>query len=163
MIAAGDPDAFRAFYDRYGGRISAYLRHLGARGGEIEDLLQDVFLAVWHRASTFDARRGVAAGWLFTIARNKWFDRLRRPDRHATSPLEVDPVQPTKRVAAETRLTIFQALGRLKEEQRDAVELAYFGGLTYEETARELDLPLGTLKSRVRTGLRTLKAHLEAR
>ncbi len=162
-VASGDRHAFATFYERYGGRIAAYLSSLGAAKTDVDDLLQDVFLAVWDRATTFDARRGVAAGWLFTIARNKWFDRLRYQGRRPTSALESEPIQPPLRLSLETRLAVVQALGQLDDGQRSALELAYFGGLTYEETARRLELPLGTLKSRVRSGLNRLRQHLENR
>lgn len=163
LISKGNRDAFRTLYDRYGGRLLGYLRKLGAQSTEAEDLLQEVFLAVWRRASTFDHQRGEVAGWLFTISKNKWYDWLRRQGRKPTHPLEMDLPLPNPNPSNETRLSIVQAMNRLKNEQREALELAYFGGLTYQETAIRLALPLGTLKSRVRTGLRSLKTLLEER
>ncbi|MBZ0112118.1 MAG: RNA polymerase sigma factor [Thermoanaerobaculia bacterium] len=163
LISDGDRDAFRTFYARHGGRLLGYLRRLGARGAEADDILQEVFLAVWRRANTFDTARGEVGGWLFTIARNKWFDWLRSTGRRPTQPLLVDFPLVEPSTSPETDLSIAQAMRSLKREQREALELAYFGGLTYQETATHLSLPLGTLKSRVRVGLQSLRDILETR
>ncbi len=160
-IAEGDLEAFHMFYGRYAGRMLAYVRQLGRNNREgAEDVVQEVFVTVWRRAGSFRPERGDPAGWLYTITRNKLVDLWRRQgDAAALCELEeaVDPAQEQ----GELRLTMHQALARVAPEQRRAIEMAYFGGLTYEETAQRLEVPLGTLKSRIRSGLKTLRTVLE--
>ncbi len=156
--ARGDLDAFHVFYRRYAGRVFAYARRLGRDSTLAEDLTQEVFTAVWTRASTFRPDRGSAAGWLYTLTRNKLVDHWRRtggnPEGH-----ELDPRFPAAD-DDDLSITLRQALARVAPEQRLAIEMSYFGGLTYEETAGRLALPVGTLKSRIRLGLRTMRAVL---
>lgn len=159
-IAEGDLEAFHTFYGRYAGRVLAYVRQLGRNREGAEDVVQEVFVTVWRRAGSFRPDRGDPAGWLYTITRNKLVDLWRRQgDAAALGELAetVDPAQER----GELRLTMHQALARVAPEQRRAIEMAYFGGLTYEETARRLEVPLGTLKSRIRSGLKTLRTVLE--
>lgn len=162
-IGGQDREAFRLFYERYSAKVLAYVRALG-RGREVsEDVVQEVFLAVWRRAGSYRRERGDVPGWLYTITRNKLVDLWRqRPvgsdDTGADASLLV-----AKDNAGEQKLlavSLQKVLATLKPEQRQALELAYFGGLTYEETAERLSLPLGTLKSRIRTGLALLRERL---
>ena len=170
-IANGDLEAFQAFYGRYAGRVLAYARRLG-RGRQAgrsmaqdnaEDVVQEVFVAVWRRAASFRPDRGEPAGWLYSITRNKLVDHWRRSGEAE----ELDELDDGRLAGADEaedlRLTVRQALSRVEPAQRRAIELAYFGGLTYEETAKRLELPLGTLKSRIRSGLKTLRTLLESR
>jgi len=162
-IAEGDLESFQSFYGRHAGRVLAYARQLGRNRDVAEDVVQEVFVAVWRRAASYRPDRGDIAGWLYTITRNKIVDLWRR----AGDPVELAEID--ERRLAETgepgdlRLSVRQALTRVAPDQRRAIEMAYFGGLTYEETARRLDLPLGTLKSRIRSGLKSLKSLLEGR
>ena len=166
-IAGGDIEAFQAFYQLHAGRVLAYARQLGRRADLAEDVVQEVFVAVWRKAASFRADRGDPLGWLYTITRNKLVDLWRKAGETAG----LDEVQWQQLPGGEDSgsgrgellLTVHQALARVPAEQRTAIELAYFGGLTYEETAERLRLPLGTLKSRIRTGLRSLRAVLEGR
>lgn len=158
-IAGGDQGALERLYQIYAGRILAFLRQLSRNTEVAEDLVQDVFLAVWRKAATYDAGRGDVAGWLFTICRHKFIDSKRR--HHPTVELdamEYDPPAPSS--TRELRLALEQAMGILSENEREALSLAYFGGLTYEETAEQLALPLGTLKSRIRAGLKKIAHHI---
>ena len=171
-IAEGDLDAFQTFYGRYAGRVLAYARQL-AHGGQgadlVEDVVQEVFVAVWRRAASFRPDRGDPAGWLYTITRNKLVDHWRRTGETAEPGglAELDGrwlagAETTEAAeASDLRVTMHQALARVAPDQRRAIEMAYFGGLTYEETAQRLDLPVGTLKSRIRSGLKTLRTLLE--
>ena len=159
-IAEGDLEAFHTFYGRYAGRVLAYVRQLGRNREGAEDVVQEVFVAVWRRASSFRPERGDPAGWLYTITRNKLVDLWRRQGDAVDLAELSEPVDATQE-RGELRLTMHQALTRVAPEQRRAIEMAYFGGLTYEETARRLDLPVGTLKSRIRSGLKSLRAVLE--
>jgi RNA polymerase sigma-70 factor (ECF subfamily) len=159
-IAEGDLEAFHTFYGRYAGRVLAYARQLGRNQEGAEDVVQEVFVAVWRRASSFRPERGDPAGWLYTITRNKLVDLWRRQGEAADLGELGELVDPAQE-GGELRLTMHQALARVAPEQRRAIEMAYFGGLTYEETARRLELPVGTLKSRIRSGLKSLRAVLE--
>jgi RNA polymerase sigma-70 factor (ECF subfamily) len=164
-IARQDRDAFRELYERYGGPVLSYVRTL-ARDRELsEDVTQEVFLSVWRKAPTYRPDRGEVAAWLYTIARNQlvdlWRRRSTRGDKEDTSVdltrFESQQREDEVRVVS---LAVRKALASLKREQREALELAYFGGLTYEETAQRLGLPLGTLKSRIRAGLAVLRSAL---
>lgn len=157
-IAKGDIAAFQTFHDRYAARVATYARQLNRDRQLDDDIVQEVFTTVWTRAASYNAARGDAAGWLYTLTRNKVIDLWRRAskggqaeeidDRRLTAPREEDD---------DLRLTLRQALSHLSPEQRRAIEMAYFDGLTYQEAAHELELPEGTLKSRIRLGLRTLR------
>lgn len=161
-VANQDRLAFRTFYDRHSGRALAVLRQLTRNDDLADDLLQEVFLLVWRKAASFRPDRGDVGGWLYTICRHRVADHFRAAPR--VRRLETDEVvtlpAPTVGVEDETRLSLEQALSRLSVDQRKAVALAYFGGLTYEETAERLAVPLGTLKSRVRAALARLRGAL---
>jgi RNA polymerase sigma-70 factor, ECF subfamily len=160
-VAEGDLEAFHTFYGRYAGRVLAYVRQLSRNRDGAEDVVQEVFVAVWRRAASFRPDRGDPAGWLYTITRNKLVDLWRRQGENATALDEMsEPAEPFQE-RGDLRLTMHQALARVDPQQRRAIEMAYFGGFTYEETAQRLDLPVGTLKSRIRSGLKSLRAVLE--
>ena len=161
-IAEGDLEAFQIFYDRFAGRVLAYVRQLSRNRDGAEDVVQEVFVAVWRRAASFRPDRGDPAGWLYTVTRNKLVDLWRRQGETAAVLDDVEPLsEPAVPVSEHLRLTMHQALARVAPEQRRAIEMAYFGGFTYEETAQRLDLPVGTLKSRIRSGLKSLRIVLE--
>jgi len=163
-IAEGDLEAFQTFYDRYAGRVLAYVRQLSRNRDGAEDVVQEVFVAVWRRAGSFRPERGDPAGWLYTVTRNKLVDLWRRQGETTAGLDDAQPASETAMPAGDRgdlRLTMHQALARVAPEQRRAIEMAYFGGFTYEETAQRLDLPVGTLKSRIRSGLKSLRTVLE--
>lgn len=163
-IAAGDRQAFHAFYQRYAARVLAYVRQLTRDRAPVDDIVQEVFIAVWRKAASYRVERGDPAGWLYTITRNKLVDSWRRHGKGAETDTAEPETTPVASAAptSDLRLDLDQALARLSRDQREAVEMAYFGGLTYEETAQRLQLPLGTLKSRIRAGLMSMRATLEA-
>jgi RNA polymerase sigma-70 factor (ECF subfamily) len=162
-IARGDREAFQSFYARYAGRILGYARQLGRGSDVAEDVVQEVFVAVWRRAASYRPDRGDPAGWLYRITRNKLVDHWRRAaeagDADELNEFRTGEEEPPQDLG----LTMRQALTRVSPDQRRAIEMAYFGGLTYEETARRLALPVGTLKSRIRSGLKALRTVLENR
>lgn len=162
-IAAQDRDAFHAFYDRYAAKVLSYVRMLARQREIAEDVVQEVFLSVWRKAPSYRPDRGDVPGWLYTITRNKLVDVWRRKGGMVEDE-EFDFDQLLAPDAGGERqvvgLAVRRALGELKPEQREALTLAYFGGLTYEETAERLALPLGTLKSRIRAGLAILRGVL---
>lgn len=161
-IAGRDRVAFKVFYQRHAGRILASLRHLCRDAALADDLLQEVFIAVWRKAGGYRRERGDVGGWLFTVCRNKVIDARRR----GRLPLADIDVSDLTTVAAppeprrDLRLSLHQALATLSLEQREAVTLTYLGGFTYDETAARLDVPLGTLKSRLRAGIQRLRRRL---
>jgi len=163
-IGQADRDAFRLFYERYAGRLLAYVRQISRDREVAEDVVQEVFLAVWRKAASYRPERGDVPGWLYTITRNRVVDRWRRKggmvedDGFDLLALEA-PERGDEGHAVD--LSVRQALAALTVEQRQAIELAYFGGLTYEETANRLQLPLGTLKSRIRAGLARMRGVLQ--
>lgn len=159
-IAAGDQSAFQAFYDRHAGRTHVVLSRLAGDLGAAEDLLQEVFLSVWRKAGSYRPERGEPLGWLYSIARNRVTDhRRRRSARPDGDAAEVpDSYAGSSGGDAELGAVVDQALDLLHPDQRAALRMTYFAGFTYEETAERLRVPLGTLKSRLRAGLRELRA-----
>ncbi|MES1244663.1 MAG: sigma-70 family RNA polymerase sigma factor [Acidobacteriota bacterium] len=159
-VADGDLGAFQTFHDRYAARVALYARQLSHDRQLEEDVVQEVFTAVWTRAASFNAARGDAAGWLYTLTRNKVIDLWRRSSKGGPAEEIDDRRLAARREEDDLRLTVRQALDRVSPDQRQAIEMAYFDGLTYQETAHELELPEGTLKSRIRLGLKTMRSVL---
>src|SRR5437867_7821411 len=169
-----DLEAFRALYDRYGSLVySTVLRVI--RDSQIaEDMVQEIFLRIWRKPDSYLAQRGRFATWLTSVARNRAVDEIRsrnRRFRHETaSPEEQERELPTPEIndpalraeLADQRRLILAALTRIPLEQRQIIELAYFGGLTQQEIAERLSQPLGTVKTRVRLGMQKLRAALTA-
>ena len=162
-IAAGRTDSFQRFYGRHAGRVLSYAQKLCGDAVLAEDLAQEVFLTVWRKAAGFQADRGDGPGWLYTITRNKVLDHWRRCGR--TPPiadLDLTLLEAVPRgIGSELKVSLEKAMSGLRDEHRSALDLAYFGGFSYEETARKLGLPLGTLKSRIRAALGLLREALE--
>ena len=162
-VAVADREAFRLFYDRHAPQVLAYVRSLGRSRDASEDVVQEVFLAVWRKAGTYRPERGDVAGWLYTMTRNKVVDLWRKLPTGSDQSSEETLAALSERPEAESRvvsISLRKAMADLKVEQRQALELAYFGGLTYEETAERLKLPVGTLKSRIRAGLALMRGVL---
>jgi RNA polymerase sigma-70 factor (ECF subfamily) len=161
-VARGCPEAFRELYDRYAGRLLAYVRRMGGPRIPAEDVVQEIFVALWVKAGQYRPALGSPDAWIFTITRHKVVDIWRTA--HPVVDLGETPLEavmePTMPEDSVTRLSLAKALAALAPEQRRPLELAYFGGLSYEETAHALGLPVGTLKSRIRATLGQLRAHL---
>jgi len=169
LVARGDREAFRIIWDRFGPALySVCLRRLADRS-TAEDATQEAFASVWRRASTFDPMRGSAAGWLFAVARNAAAQAARNAAAQAARHDQRGDVTLTVldgRTAAEeddglTRMVVQAALTRLPETERAVLELAYFDDLTHVQIADRLSQPLGTVKTRIRSGLRRLGDYLE--
>lgn len=177
-VAARDDVAFAVLYDRYVDLVySASVRVL-ADSQLAEDTTQDVFVRLWRRPETFVAERGRFLSWLMSVTRNRAVDELRargRRRRREGSPLGLgedstlsvptdeseDPLRSAQ--LREEQCLVRLALGDLPAEQRLALELAYFGGLTQQEIAFRLHEPLGTVKTRIRLGMQKLRRALENR
>lgn len=169
-LAAGDMEAAAELYDRYAGQILALARRILRNDGDAEDVVQEVFSQVWRNARSFESHRGSVGAWLLVIARTRSIDRLRarqaRPDNVAEAYPEsiADrsvPV-PDQLLSEEQAARIRQALVALPDAQRTALELAYYEGLTQSEIAQRLTEPLGTVKTRIRTALMTLRQRLRS-
>jgi RNA polymerase sigma-70 factor (ECF subfamily) len=165
-MMAGDESALGALYDRYSGMIFAMLVRVLRDPPAAEEILQDLFLQLWRGAARFDASRGSLPAWLMVIARNRALSRLRtREYREVAEDIDAFPANA---VASSTNLAddaernllmekLKVAMAALPAEQREAVELAYFEGMTQTEIAARTNSPLGTVKSRVRTAMQSLK------
>lgn len=165
QIASGERSAFEELYLRYARSVLGFaLRRIGDRG-RAEDSVQDVFTAVWRSAASYDRKRGPGGAWLYTIARNAIVDaQRRRPAPTLADPPEVVSPDPTPDEEAEASWNawrVHRALETLPVSERSVIDLAYFSGLSQSEIAGFLDLPLGTVKTRTRSGLARLADALE--
>lgn len=164
-FASGDERALRQAYDRWGGLVHAFcLRSLTSRA-DAEEAAAQVFVNAWRGRGGFDVERGSLAGWLLGIARRVVVDVHRaaaREDavREAVAALRVEP-EPARDDVLVDRLLVADALAQLRPEQRRAVALVFYDGLTHEQVAGTMGLPLGTVKSHIRRGLAVLRRRLE--
>jgi RNA polymerase sigma-70 factor (ECF subfamily) len=179
-VASGDESALGALYDRYGGVVYSIARRVLRDAQAAEEVLQDTFYQLWRGARQFDPQRGSLAGWLLVSARNRAVSRLRgrvtdplgwaRPDlalegqparyiNYALSDTAISLPFDLESAAAQKQMMerIQRALAELPAPQREAVELAYFEGLTHSEIAERLHEALGTIKTRLRAALETLR------
>jgi RNA polymerase sigma-70 factor, ECF subfamily len=170
-IAAKDEAALGRLYDRYRVILFSVLVRILNDRAEAEDVLQEVFLQVWRRAADFDEKRGRPFTWLVTVARSRGIDRLRTlasRERVAQAGAQEAAEEEfsdaaTDAVRSEERSVVNSALAQLPEEQKHPLMLAYFDGLTQSEIAKHLDAPLGTVKTRMRSGMIKLRELLSAR
>lgn len=172
QLAAGNVDALSQLYDRYGGLAYGVAVRVLGDPGRAEDVVQDVFLKLWNNADRFDAGRGSLRTWLITAVRNRSIDYLRGRGAHERQEREIpETVQaagsgsdPWREVSASLeREAIQQGLAVLPVEQRQVVELAYFGGYTHSEIADMIRVPLSTVKGRMRLSLEKLHSYLQGR
>jgi RNA polymerase sigma-70 factor, ECF subfamily len=161
-VARGDEGALAELYDRFS-RVTYGLAVRVLRDRALaEDAVQEAFLAVWRTAASFDARRGSASTWVLTLVHRRAVDLVRREERRRGDPLDDAPVasgEATDETAEvrEQRRAVQAALAKLPTDQREALELAYYGGLSQSELAEKLGVPLGTVKSRMFAGLSKLR------
>lgn len=161
-LADGDPSALGEFYDLYSGLAHGLALRILRDAAEAEDVVQEVFVQVWRQADRFDVGRGSPEAWVCTIARSRALDRLRRRAARREEPSEAAPPA-TAVPRAEDTLAVRKALEVLSDDQRRALELAYYEGLTQTEIAARLQQPLGTVKTRIRTAMIRLREALETR
>src|SRR5271167_2767067 len=172
-MAGGDRDALAELYDSLSRPLYSTAKYILNDAGEAQDVVHDVFLALWKNAGSFDSSRGAAFSWAVTLTRNRSIDRLRTRANRARllgqSVLddlgygsESDAVGADDRVDLGDRaIAVRSALAELPKEQQRALELAFFSGLTQREIAEKLSEPLGTVKARIRRGLLKLRDALE--
>ena len=161
-----DRAAFAALFGHFAPRLKSYLVRLGAEGALADELVQDVMLTVWRRAESFDPARASAATWIFTIARNRRIDGLRREGRP-----EIDPADPAlvpdapeqadrALEGAQDTARLHAAIADLPAEQAELLRLAYYEDQPHSAIAQRTGLPLGTVKSRLRLALGRLRRTL---
>jgi RNA polymerase sigma-70 factor, ECF subfamily len=165
-IAAQDREAFARLFDRYALRIKAFMLRGGAAEADAEEIAQDVMVSIWRRAGSFDRRRAAPATWIFAIARNRRIDLVRRSRRPAPDPddplFQPDPANDATAAIrmAERETLVREKLADLPPEQREALRMAFFDGMSHPEIAEAVGAPLGTVKSRIRLAMRRLRGAL---
>ena len=170
-IAARDRTAFAEFYDRHSALMFSVASRILNDSAEAEDVLQETFVQLWEKAGNFDPRLGKPASWMATLTRNRAIDRIRASQRRSKL---IEQAGAELAIAAEGRDSVNEqlfgpdksrliqgAISDLPAEQRRAIELAYFAGLTQAEISEKLNEPVGTIKARIRRGLLKLRDQLE--
>lgn len=158
-----DRPAFIEIYTHFAPRVKSFLIGKGLQPAAADDVLQEVMLSVWQKSHLYDPTKSAVNTWIFTIARNKYIDRLRREQHHTSKPDEPDlrpadiPDSAVEASLAERKNGVHAALTKLPPEQRDVIVLSFMKGLAHGEIAARLDLPLGTVKSRIRATLKHLR------
>ena len=156
-----DEAAFAELFGHFAPRVKAFLMKSGASASLAEECAQDVMATVWHKAAQFDPGRASVATWIFTIARNRRIDALRKSRRPEPEDLpwgpEPEPDQVDAMALQQETEKLGEALALLPDNQRELIEKAYFGDLSHGEIARITGLPLGTIKSRIRLALEKLR------
>ena len=167
IATQADRAAFTQLFAYYAPRVKAYLLRLGLGQAEADEVCQDVMVAVWRKAASFDRRQASVATWIFRIARNRRIDVFRRGQRAALDPHdpafqpqpEAAPDQAAQTTEREAQLR--QAMADLPAEQRDLVRIAFYEDLSHSQVAEKTGLPLGTVKSRLRLAFAKLKLRLD--
>ncbi len=163
-----DHRAFQEIFAKYGPRVKGYLIKHGADNASAEELVQETMLTVWRKAALFDSNRGSVDSWVYTIARNLRIDRLRKekvwqelPEEHnekASDEIPVDEAISQNQIIEKIR----SVLRELPDEQKEILELSYLKGLSQSEISARLELPLGTVKSRMRLAYKKIRLSTEA-
>ena len=174
QVVNGDSRALDTLYDRYARVVYGMALRILGESELAEDVVQETFWRVWRRARTFQSNRGKVAAWIFGIAHNLSVDELRRQRSRPRSVYDTDAT-PVLRDREDSRMDVVAdalenergrlidaALQHISADQREAIELAYFGGLSQSEIAARLQNPLGTVKTRIRLGLQKLRDILAA-
>ncbi len=165
-MSAGDQSALAEFYDQSSGLVFAMVIRILNDTGAAEEITLDTYHQVWRQAQNYDLERGKPLSWLIVIARNRAIDRLRstrmtkqeQTSLEAAEPLLTLESTPEDAASATERQKIVRmALAQLKPEQRQLIEIAFFTGLTHQEISDKLQLPLGTVKTRIRAGMVKLR------
>ncbi len=167
LIVLKDRKAFERFYDLLSPLVYALILRMVRSRSDAEELLQDVFYTVWEKAANYDQSRGAPQAWVITIARSRAIDRLRAqrrmpqkietPEGFSEELLTPDNSSQTLLSLRDERSVIEKELQNISDVYREVIELAYFEGMTQSEIAQKLELPLGTIKTRARDGLKKLR------
>lgn len=167
-LEPGNPEAYARLFAQYAPRVKGYMLRRGFAAETAEELTQEVMLAVWKKAESFDPERASFSTWVFTIARNRCIDQLRRSARPEPDPddpcwvssVSVPPGPEDNTVAKRRQERLREALADLDDDQRHALMQVYFEGQTNTEAAESLGVPVGTVKSRTRRALEALRKRL---
>jgi RNA polymerase sigma-70 factor, ECF subfamily len=171
LVEAADAAALAALYDRHGRAAYSLAYRMMGEKLEAEDVVQEAFIKVWRSAGSFRVGRGSVRTWILSIVHNRGIDQIRSRASRRTMQDKVEASAPKSEPSeafAETwrnsqREEVREALNTLPQEQLQILELAYFSGYTHVEIAEQLDLPLGTVKGRMRLGLKKIGAYVESR
>jgi len=170
LVGRKDPEAFAVLYDRHGGAAYSLAYRIVGDRAAAEEVTQEAFISVWRSGARFDAARGSVRSWLLSVVRNRAIDFLR--SRAGKAPklsfdddavLEQRPAEERtdeEALRRETAAELRGAIGKLPGEQSKVIELAYFGGFSHSEISRMLNLPMGTVKGRMRLGLEKIRGEL---
>ena len=170
-MATGDEQALGELYDQWHPLVNAVVMRILRQRDDVDDVVEEVFWQAWRQAGRYDPSRAAVQTWLMTIARSRALDRVRTLKRRREEPLEMDDgsmvVQQiaegdpgTDAEASEQRTVVLAALAELPAEQRECLELGYYGGLSQSEIAERTGQPLGTVKTRMRLAMQKLKSRL---
>lgn len=166
-VVARDRSAFAELFARYAPKIKSYYLGISAAAPQAEDLMQDVMVTVWRKAESYDPGKASVSTWMFTVARNKFIDQVRRQKRFEELP-DVEDAPPSDDVAPDDLLNESQrataleaALKTLPPDQTEVIVLSFLKEMSHSEIAAELALPLGTVKSRIRLAMNRLRDELE--
>jgi RNA polymerase sigma-70 factor (ECF subfamily) len=170
LVADVDADAFEVVYDRHIGAAYSLAHRICGTQAAAEDVCQEAFLAVWRAAGRYDARLGSVRSWLLTVVHHRAIDRVRRVTRHQAGIAGSQDAAERVAAPADTAAQALSAVGaqelgglvaKLPDDQRRAISLSFYSGYTNSEVADILDIPLGTVKSRLRRGLEHLRRVVE--
>ncbi len=170
LVGRKDPEAFEVLYDRHGGAAYSLAYRIVGDRAAAEEVTQEAFISVWRSGARFDAARGSVRSWLLSVVRNRAIDFLRsRAGKAPKLTFDDDAVLEARPAAErtedealqrETAAEVRGALGKLPDPQAKVLELAYFGGFSHSEISRILNLPMGTVKGRMRLGLEKIRGEL---
>jgi len=162
-----DRAAFMQVYSYFAPRVKGFLVGRGLTTHAADDVLQEVMLAIWNKAKSYDPDKAAISTWIFTIARYKYIDRLRRESRHKTDSDDLDlkpsdaPVADDDVMQDQREIAVQAAIATLPADQQSVIFLSFIKGLAHSEIAEQLGLPLGTVKSRIRRAFARLREELE--
>lgn len=161
LLRSGDKSVMKMLYIHYSESIYGVILRIVQNEEQAKDILQDVFVQIWKKGKSFDPSKGSLFTWILNIARNKSIDRLRSNNRSPEIQNDVSSVyienSSSNLSPKEDTIGLKDLVGQLDEELKTVIDLAYFGGRTQSEMAEELDIPLGTVKTRIRKGLQILR------
>ena len=172
QMAAGNEQALGAFYDKWHPLVHAVILRVLRSGDDVEDVVEETFWQAWRQAGRYEAARGAVQTWILTIARSRALDRVRLLNRRREEPIEGESGEQVLQLAtesdpsmdaesAERRKMVVAAMADLPAEQREALELGYFAGMSQTEIAERTGHPLGTIKTRMRLAMQKLRGSLQ--
>lgn len=167
-ISRGEEESLEILYDRTSSLVFGLVLKILSNRQEAEEVLADVFLQIWDKAATYDPSRSKPASWILMISRSRSIDKLRSGSKRRSLTEQIDNTTPDSKndpeensIAYEKRSMIQNAMKELSDNQKEAIELAYYFGMSQSEIAKEMDQPLGTVKSWIRFGMMKLREHLK--